>query len=215
MAFELIPTGIVRSGHGWQPYWELTEWLENTPANRDRIEAMQRRFYLRLGGLDSVQDISRILRVPGTQNWKHPTEPLPVSVAHWSDRTYALAQFEPLLPPLVGQEVTYRETQALLAEGDRPALDLLANCLGTSIRLPTRNYILVWGAVAYYYPTTTDCPWSTSGAARRAPTPASVRHRVLNPRSIAGSAVRPDVWLRSGRWFITLSWAAGGPRRNR
>jgi hypothetical protein len=153
MAFELIPTGIVRSGHGWQPYWELTEWLENTPANRDRIESMQRRLYLRLGGLDAVQDISRILRVPGTHNWKHPTEPLPVSVAHWSDRTYALAQFEPLLPPLVGQEVTYRETQALLAEGDRPALDLLRELLGyIDPRLPYAELLTVWGAVAYYYP---------------------------------------------------------------
>jgi hypothetical protein len=153
MAFELIPTGIVRSGHGWQPYWELEEWLPNAPANRDRIESMQRRLYLRLGGLDAVQDISRILRVPGTQNWKHPTEPLPVSVVHWSTRTYALARFEPLLPPLVGQEVTYRETQALLAEGERPDHDTVRTLLGyIDPRLPYAEYITVWGAVAYYYP---------------------------------------------------------------
>jgi hypothetical protein len=153
MAFELIPTGIVRSGHGWQPYWELTEWLENTPANRDRIESMQRRLYLRLGGLDSVQDISRILRVPGTQNWKHPTEPLSVSVAHWSDRTYALAQFEPLLPPVVGQEVTYRETTALLGDDERPTLAFLRELLGhIDPCLPYAEFILVWAAVAFYSP---------------------------------------------------------------
>jgi hypothetical protein len=57
------------------------------------------------------------------------------------------------LPPLVGQEVTYRETQALLAEGDRPALDLLRELLGyIDPRLPYAELLTVWGAVAYYYP---------------------------------------------------------------
>lgn len=154
MAFELIPTGIVRSGHGWQPYWELTEWLENTPTNRDHVESMQRRLYLRLGGLDSVQDVSRILRVPGTSNWKNPTGPIPVSVAYWeAARMYALDRFGPLVPPLITGGATFRETTALVPEGDRPDFSTLRDLLQyIPPTLPYAEYILIWAAIACYYP---------------------------------------------------------------
>jgi hypothetical protein len=154
MAFELIPTGIVRSGHGWQPYWELDEWLENTPDNQAVIERTLRRLYMRLGGLDSVQDVSRILRVPGTANWKHPSEPLSVAVAYWeAGRTYALAAFEPLLPNLPRQEATRHEVTAVLGDDERPALDTLRTLLGfIDPCLPYEDYYLIWAAVAYYYP---------------------------------------------------------------
>lgn len=153
MSFELIPTGIIDSGRGWHAYWELDEWLDNTPANRDTIESTLRRVYLRLGGLDSVQDVGRILRVPGTQNWKHPAEPLNVATRYWSGRTYALAAFAPLLPPLVGQEVTYRETQAVLGDDERPSLADLRTFLGfIDPCLPYAEHTLIWAAVAYYYP---------------------------------------------------------------
>lgn len=156
MSFELIPTGIIDSGRGWHAYWELEEWLPNTPSEQRTVEQFARRLYLRLGGLDAVQDVSRVLRVPGTTNWKRPDEPLPVSVKHWeSGRTYTLDQFDPLLPPLVGQEVTYRETTAVLGDEERPSLELLRELLRwIDPRLPYAEYILVWAAVAYYYPET-------------------------------------------------------------
>lgn len=153
MGFELAPTGVVRTGRGWHPYWELAGPLDNTPQNRDRIELLQRRLYLRLGGLDSVQDISRILRVPGTQNWKIPSEPLPVYVECWNGRQYQPADFEPWLPVLPPTEVTYRETAAVLPDGERPSLDLLRTLLvHIDPCLPYGEYILIWAAVAYYYP---------------------------------------------------------------
>jgi hypothetical protein len=154
MAFELIPTGMIRSGHGWQPYWALSEPLDNTPANRDLVETLQRRLYLRLGGLDAVQDIGRILRVPGTTNHKDPQSPLPVSVDYWeAGRTYSPADFDPYLPPLIKQEVTYRETTAVYTEGERPSLETMRTLLSyVSPVLPYGEHTAIWAAVAYYFP---------------------------------------------------------------
>lgn len=154
LAFELIPTGMIRTGHGWHIYWLLAEPLDNTPANLDAIEALQRRLYLRLGGLDSTQDISRVLRVPGTTNWKDPQRPLPVTVDYWeTGRAYTPEDFEKYLPPLLKPEVTYRETTAVLGDDERPSRALLRTLLGhIDPRLPYAEYVLIWAAVAYYYP---------------------------------------------------------------
>ncbi len=96
--FELKPTFVVHSGGGYHVYWRLAEeGLENNPANVAYVESLMSRLYERLGGLDKVQDISRILRVPGTYNHKYD-EPRESKALFQQDNSYTLADFERVLP---------------------------------------------------------------------------------------------------------------------
>jgi P4 family phage/plasmid primase-like protien len=80
------PSVWVWSGHGLQPYWPIdrdsAELLTNAEASA--LAGAFGRFVQRLARdlygvkLDSVFDLPRVLRVPGTTNWKDPDEPRPV-----------------------------------------------------------------------------------------------------------------------------------------
>jgi hypothetical protein len=85
---EAEPTAVIASGHGLQPLWAMDRddpatWLDD--ANRGDAKAMLRRFgrlarYVaekRDGRIDSVFDLARVLRVPGTFNYKG--DPVPVT----------------------------------------------------------------------------------------------------------------------------------------
>lgn len=102
-SFPLAPTLVVDSGGGLQPYWHLVAPLaigaDDAPLVQ-HVEDLLRRLYARLGGLDAVQDLSRILRLPGTYNRKPEYgEPRPVTVIHHDPAAlYRLEDFERLLP---------------------------------------------------------------------------------------------------------------------
>lgn len=74
------PSAIVLSGHGLQPYWPLTDG----PAG-GRARALLRRFgrlvahvaEIRGGRVDPVYDLARVLRVPGT--WNYKSDPVAVT----------------------------------------------------------------------------------------------------------------------------------------
>jgi hypothetical protein len=84
--FPLPPTCIVHTGGGIQPYWALTE-----PVDHDDAIALLNTWadhWLEMGDrhgvhVDSVFDITRVLRVPGTFNHKTGT-PRPVTIIEWS-----------------------------------------------------------------------------------------------------------------------------------
>jgi hypothetical protein len=63
------PSILVWTGGGWHPYFLLKKPAEG-PEELDRAEYVMRRIAEGLGG-DPVHDRSRILRVPGTYNWKY------------------------------------------------------------------------------------------------------------------------------------------------
>ncbi len=102
-AFPLQPTAVVASGGGNHLYWQLATPVAPSPA----IEALLLRLYAALvpgdGKLDSVQDPSRILRVPGTLN--HKTNPARLVTIRDEDpeRCYTLDDFETFLPVPVEQ----------------------------------------------------------------------------------------------------------------
>jgi len=107
--FPLAPSTIVDSGGGLQATWTLVEPLTisgpEDPAI-ERVEAVLRRLYLALGGLDAVQDISRIFRLPGTLNHKYDP-PRPVQLLElYRERQYTIEQFEALLPRIPEPERT-------------------------------------------------------------------------------------------------------------
>jgi len=75
----LPPTALIASGGGLQAVWRLAEtwWLD--AAEREKAASLARRWSLTLAGiarthgwaLDSVHDLARVLRPPGTLNHKY------------------------------------------------------------------------------------------------------------------------------------------------
>jgi hypothetical protein len=75
--FPLEPTLLINSGHGIQAWWLFHDiWLFDSKAEREQAQEECRRFnysFKRLAGnreIDSVFDLSRVLRIPGTINSK-------------------------------------------------------------------------------------------------------------------------------------------------
>lgn len=108
-AVGVPPTVVVESGHGLQPYWRLASPRSSSTRIADEqtedgarwSRQVWREVYARWGGLvqqvarevrpdakiDNVYDLSRILRCPGSANWK--SDPVPV-VTHIFPRSEAV-----------------------------------------------------------------------------------------------------------------------------
>lgn len=62
---------IIDSGGGWHAYWLLAEpLLLTSPAERERAKAAQYAWVAHTHGDPDAKDLARVLRVPGTRNWK-------------------------------------------------------------------------------------------------------------------------------------------------
>lgn len=147
----LPPTLIVDTGQGIQPRWVFREpWLTSDPGatpaeHHAHMTALARGFVhtlqvhahrLGLWKLDSVTDLNRILRVPGTWNRKDPNNPRPVRIllvnrdANGYPRTYnpsvlesALASPDTIREVLNANNSTNATDEAqrnVIAEGDFP-----------------------------------------------------------------------------------------------
>lgn len=93
------PSIVVASGHGVHAYWLLRRpFVIRRERERRRFEAMLKAIYRRLG-CDSVQDVSRVLRLPGFWNVKghrNGASPVPCTVLHLErHRRYPFASFAP------------------------------------------------------------------------------------------------------------------------
>lgn len=114
-SLQLLPTLIVMSGHGIQPWWLFKEpWLfesredknglqDGGGAERGKAADMLRGWQGMLKDVaaargwehDATHDLSRVLRLPGTYNIKDPEDVREVTVAHWNDaQRYNPADFE-------------------------------------------------------------------------------------------------------------------------
>ncbi len=93
-AFPLPPSILIHSGGGFQPYWLLKEPVGLENGNYAQVETIMKGLTLALGGDTGTQDVSRILRLPGTFNMKLAGNPRPVEI-EWCepDRLYSLADF--------------------------------------------------------------------------------------------------------------------------
>lgn len=66
--FPIEPSAWVRSGHGYHAYWLLSEMVG--PEGFERIERLNKAIAAMTGSDKAVSDVSRIMRMPGTFNWK-------------------------------------------------------------------------------------------------------------------------------------------------
>lgn len=87
------PSLLVRTGHGLHVYWLLPEpWLFNNDQDREKAAALVKGFQATLRkqmvakgwSLDSTADLARLLRIPGTLNYKC-SQPLEVTLEETED----------------------------------------------------------------------------------------------------------------------------------
>jgi len=91
------PSIVVSSGSGIHGYWLLEQDL-HSPDDRSRLGAMLPYFYASFGG-DHVQNVSRIMRLPGTFNYKdarsgRPPQPCTLRACD-PDMRFPLEAFSP------------------------------------------------------------------------------------------------------------------------
>ncbi len=126
-AVGLKPTLIVHSGHGLQAWWLLKEPLIfDNETERKAAAAMARlwqrnihqRAELMGWSVDSVPDLARLLRVPGTQNCKIPDATVPVRLILSDGPWYLeLSDFEEVLPESIYEDARLHTEPGELARG--------------------------------------------------------------------------------------------------
>jgi putative DNA primase/helicase len=107
--FEYEPTLIIHSGGGFHCYWVLRNAINVKEIGVEKIEGLNIILSALVGGDKGTQDISRVLRIPGTYNFKLPDTPRPVTLVANSGNTYELADFEDLVAPDVKPPNTLKE----------------------------------------------------------------------------------------------------------
>jgi putative DNA primase/helicase len=95
--FYLHPSIIIHSGGGFHCYWVLNKPLKVEDYGIVALENVNKALTQALNGDSGTHDLSRVLRVPGTINFKQPENPRPVDIFFLSDLTYEYEAFGELL----------------------------------------------------------------------------------------------------------------------
>ncbi len=125
----LRPSLVVASSPGrWQAYWRLTRPIE--PA---RAEMLNKRLAVALGADPSGSDLSQLLRVPGTVNFKYPGRPTVELVACDGSLAHDPDELDRALPPLPTEKKRSERAAADAGEacGDMPPVVLDAEGMAT------------------------------------------------------------------------------------
>ncbi len=133
------PSIIVYSGHGIHVYYLLKEMMDTrTSQEQQAAEDLLRRLQGMIQTnaaahgwhVDSVPDICRVLRMPGTQNWKNGQEnPATCTVIEYDTaRRYDPQDFD-ILPPVEERLDSGRRSKFERRETDGPAKYMLDNCM--------------------------------------------------------------------------------------
>lgn len=110
--FSPEPTIIIHSGGGFHCYWVLGNPVKVSDIGIPALEGINKALSLALGGDAGTQDISRVLRVPGTFNFKMPDNPRPVTLIFNTHQRYECQDFQQFLPS-VNNNKTTQQTPAL------------------------------------------------------------------------------------------------------
>ncbi len=93
-AFPMEPTVIIHSGGGLHCYWVLSNPVKVMDIGILALENINKNLLLKLGGDPGTHNIDRVLRVPGTCNFKIPGNPRPVALISNTHRKYAYEDFQ-------------------------------------------------------------------------------------------------------------------------
>lgn len=94
--FPIAPAFIVDSGNGLHAYWPMNEPVRvQDSKHRLHFESGLRQLARALGADESVAEVARVMRIPGTYNWKDPRCPLPTSFVKFApDQNCNFEDFE-------------------------------------------------------------------------------------------------------------------------
>ena len=93
-AFNLEPTIIIHSGGGFHCYWVLSNPVKVSDIGISMLESINKALSLKLGGDPGTHNIDRVLRIPGTFNFKIPENPRPVTLISNTHKRYAYEDFQ-------------------------------------------------------------------------------------------------------------------------
>ncbi len=111
--FPLEPTLIVLSGGGIHAYWRLKEPILKEEASN--AEDLLKRLASHLSGDMAATDSSRVLRIPGTFNYKYDPE-REVSIWHLTENEYNPSDFD-FLPSIDTKTEGERSTNLINTKG--------------------------------------------------------------------------------------------------
>lgn len=101
---ELTPSFIIFTGHGYQPWWIFNEaWEFETWDEWNKAYDVHHAFYQyaayqakeRYGvDLDPVYSLNRLMRLPGTKNYKYPKDQKKVRIVESNEKLYSPSDFD-------------------------------------------------------------------------------------------------------------------------
>jgi len=92
--FKLQPTLINISGGGLHCYWVLKTPVKTDEIGVAELESINKFFIQQLGGDKGTHNLDRVLRMPGTYNFKLPDNPREVRVADSNGPVYDFEDFK-------------------------------------------------------------------------------------------------------------------------
>lgn len=136
-AYDLGPSFIVCSGHGYHLYF----LLKRVQMDSSGWSKIQNALITMAGGDQQAKDAGRLLRVPGTLNWKDKDNPKKVEIIYESDRVYDEKDFTKLV-----KDYTRKDAQVSTPAGTK-SLRFIPPCIShlinptTSVELGHRHSV--------------------------------------------------------------------------
>ena len=120
--FNLTPSIVVHSGGGFHCYWVMRNPLRVSDYGIATLENINKALSQSLNGDSGTHDLSRVLRVPGTFNFKNPDNPRPVEIISMNGLTYELDDFSEVLATLKDEPIKAKTKpeKKLISQGDVP-----------------------------------------------------------------------------------------------
>lgn len=126
------PSIIVDSGGGYHCYWLLDQtWRLETTEDRNAAARLQSAWVKLMGGDEGAKDLARVLRVPGTHNYKYDP-PRNVEIVRMDGARYTLETLATYAAPFVE-----RTTVDLRGNGPDPDRYAAAALAGETARVLT------------------------------------------------------------------------------
>jgi len=96
--FPLPPSAVVVTGGGYHAYWPLSSFLRfEVESAFELARGLLRKLAIRLEADIAAAEPVRILRVPGSRNWKYSDAPVVVVERYDPDKRYSIDKFEDVL----------------------------------------------------------------------------------------------------------------------
>ena len=118
LSLDPLPSAVIRSSPGsYHAYWIFDEpFMLDSEARRESMRRLQSAWVAHVGGDPAARDLARVLRVPGTLNYKHMPPPTVEFMVANLGRLYSVKTLSSIPTP-IGSETT-QHTLPLAGNGD-------------------------------------------------------------------------------------------------